>query len=168
MSQAACNSNSDCLSTNNFGCSDTGMCMCNSNYDWDPNMNACIQSNRSNKYCFSSLNMDCSSSGVCECTTNYVWDNNLFGCFFQNTTVQPTKKTTVLTTSSTPVTAPLPNPFTLNFIGCYADVINSSARDLNGLGNIANKIGGTSIEACVNLCSYMNFKYAGLQSGYAF
>ena len=154
QNQAICNSDSDCLSIVNFGCAVSGVCTCNSNYKWNPNTSTCIQSNGSNADFFTSINMDCSSAGVCECASNCEWDTNLYTCVEQYPTSTPK--------------IPNPAPFNITLIGCYADVINSSTRDLNGFGDSPNRIGGTSIKACVNLCSYMNFKYAGLQSGYAF
>ena len=60
------------------------------------------------------------------------------------------------------------NQIYLNYIGCYGDVFNSNVRDLNGFGNAPNLFGGTSITSCVNLCTYLNFKYSGNEAGYVF
>ena len=40
------------------------------------------------------------------------------------------------------------------YVGCYADVIKSLNRDLNGLGKTdKNILGGGSSETCVDYCS---------------
>ncbi len=57
----------------------------------------------------------------------------------------------------------------LIYVGCYADVIASSNRDLSGLGlYAANSIGGGSLEKCVSFCYSLNFNYAGAQNGLVF
>ena len=52
------------------------------------------------------------------------------------------------------------------YIGCYADVINSNNRDLNGLGlTLGNFLGGGSLDTCVDYCTTKGFLYAGAQNG---
>ena len=50
-------------------------------------------------------------------------------------------------------------------MGCYADIVGGSTRDLNGLGTNTNIGGGGTIESCVTYCSARGFIYAGVQSG---
>jgi hypothetical protein len=53
-------------------------------------------------------------------------------------------------------------------MGCYGDP-NSYLRDLNGLDSIGlgknYKVGGGSIEKCVDFCYSLNFSFAGAQFG---
>jgi hypothetical protein len=51
------------------------------------------------------------------------------------------------------------------YLGCYADIVDGSTRDLNGLGININIEGGGSIEKCVEYCSVIGFIHAGVQSG---
>jgi len=55
------------------------------------------------------------------------------------------------------------------YVGCYADVINSNTRDLNGVEfNNSIKVAGGSVETCVAFCLSKNFSYAGVQNGFVF
>lgn len=49
------------------------------------------------------------------------------------------------------------------YVGCYADVINSATRDLNGLNASPNTAGGGSIESCFDYCYGKGFTYTGAQ-----
>ncbi len=50
------------------------------------------------------------------------------------------------------------------YVGCFYDYLNGT-RDLNG-GAAYNESAPVTILSCVNFCSKMGFKYAGLQFGY--
>ena len=55
--------------------------------------------------------------------------------------------------------------FCPNYIGCFADVVGSSTRDLDA----KNNLGGPSIktiEECVSFC--IGNMYASMQNGYEF
>ena len=70
--------------------------------------------------------------------------------FVPQTTVKPTTKP----------------PPVICYVGCYADLVNSTNRDLSGLGLTgSNGIGGGSVESCVAYCYSQNFIYAGVQYG---
>jgi hypothetical protein len=51
-------------------------------------------------------------------------------------------------------------------LGCYADIVDGSTRDLNGLGANINTVGGGTVESCLIVCSALGFIYAGVQSGF--
>jgi hypothetical protein len=60
-------------------------------------------------------------------------------------------------------------PYTASYSGCFADNIDTTTRYLDGLGYTSldkkNFYGGSSVESCVDLCSYHSFNYAGLLNG---
>ncbi len=53
-------------------------------------------------------------------------------------------------------------------LGCFADLVNSPNRDLNGLGpTSASYTAGGSIDTCVARCLSLGFLFTGIQNGSA-
>ncbi len=56
-------------------------------------------------------------------------------------------------------------PYKYKYVLCYAEKSNSTWKFKGYSSQKANFYGGTSVDACVDFCSYLGFMYAGLLNG---